>query len=74
MLDDKSDILVTILSNIITTIKGPLGTLICSVALVVAGVCFFVGFGSRRMIFGIVGGVALIWGSAYIVSTILGLS
>lgn len=74
MPNSDNNILLTILTNIIDLITGPLGTTICGLALIVAGVMFIMGYGSRRMVLGVVAGVVLIWGSSFIISHILGIN
>jgi len=62
----------TILTNIATFILGPFGESLAVLAMIGVGFAFILGRASLGIIGSIVGGLVLIFGASYLVTTIVG--
>jgi type IV secretion system protein VirB2 len=62
----------TILTNIATYVLGPFGQALAVLGCVAAGIAFLFGHLAMRGLGGFIGGLALVFGSSYLVTTFVG--
>lgn len=62
----------TILDNIATFILGPFGEIIAVLAIIGIGIAFMIGRAGLGLIGGVIGGLVLIFGASYLVTTFVG--
>ena len=62
----------TILDNVATFILGPFGEVIAVLAIIGVGIAFMIGRAGLGLIGGVIGGLVLIFGASYLVTTFVG--
>lgn len=62
----------TILDNIATFILGPFGEIIAVLAIIGVGIAFMLGRAGLSLIGGVIGGLVLIFGASFLVTTFVG--
>lgn len=63
---------VSMIQNVCTFILGPFGKTVVVLAIIAIGLMFMFGRASLGVIAGIIGGVVIMYGAAYLGSTLLG--
>jgi Type IV secretory pathway, VirB2 components (pilins) len=62
----------TILDNVAQFVLGPFGEVIAVLAIIGVGIAFMIGRAGLGLIGGVIGGLVLIFGASYLVSTFVG--